>query len=574
MKLLKQVTPIFIFLLIVLSPKLFAINTEDTRMLSQPAISSKHIAFIYAEDLWIANIDGTSPKRLTIDEGIESRPVFSQDGKHIAFSAQYDGNTDVFLISSEGGIPKRLTWHPGTDLVLGFTPDGENVLFSSQRSVFTNRYSQLFTVSLQGNFPAKLKIPNAFRASYSPDGKFMAYTPIAGRYQQWKHYRGGTVANIWLFSFQDHSIVKIPQPDGGCNDTEPMWIGSKIFFRSDRNGEFNLYSYDVSSKNIVQHTDYTDFPIINASSGNSKIIFEQAGYLHTLDIGSSEAEKLKVGIATDLLELRARFVKGGSYIRSAGISPTGVRAVFDFRGDIMTVPAEKGDARNLTQTTSAHEKYPQWSPDGKNIAYFSDASGEYELHIKSQDGKTNSKVFPLTGTGFYAFPEWSPDSKKICFVDNGRNIYFLNVESGTIKKIDADEMYVPGSIRDIFGDWSFDSKWISYTKITNTNFSRVYLYSVEKGISHEITDGMSNSTSPVFDPDGKYLFFLASTDAGPVVNWFDQSNIDMRMRNSIYLATLQKETLSPFSKESDEEEAEEGSGENEKPEGSDKKEKR
>ncbi|MEA1898302.1 MAG: PDZ domain-containing protein, partial [Bacteroidota bacterium] len=221
---------------------------------------------------------------------------------------------------------------------------------------------------------------------------------------------------------------------------------------------------------------------------------------------------------------------------------------------IMTVPAEKGDARNITQTTSVHEKYPQWSPDGKYIAYFSDASGEYELHIKSQDGKVKSKVFPLTGTGFYAFPEWSPDNNKICFVDNGRNIYLLDVASGTIKKIDADEMYVPGSIRDIFGDWSFDSKWISYTKITSTNFSRVYLYSVEQGLSYEITDGMSDASSPVFDPDGKYLFFLASTDAGPVVNWFDQSNIDMRMSNSIYLATLQKETISPFAKESDEEE--------------------
>lgn len=571
MKILKQVIPVFIFLFIVLSPKLFAINTEDTRMLSQPAISSKHIAFIYAEDLWIANIDGTSPRRLTIDEGIESRPVFSQDGKYIAFSAQYDGNTDVFLISSEGGIPKRLTWHPGTDLVLGFTPDGENVLFSSQRSVFTNRYFQLFTVSFQGDFPEKLEIPNAFRACYSPDGKFMAYTPIAGRYQQWKHYRGGTVANIWLFSFQDHSVVKIPQPDGGCNDTEPMWIGNKVYFRSDRNNEFNLYSYDLSSKKIEQHTHYTDFPIIGASAGNRKIIFEQAGYLHTLNTASSETEKLKVGIATDLLELRARYVKGSGYIRSAGISPTGVRVVFDFRGDIMTVPAEKGDARNITQTTSVHEKYPQWSPDGKCIAYFSDASGEYELHIKSQDGKTKSKVFPLTGTGFYAFPEWSPDAKKICFVDNGRNIYLLDVESGTIKKIDADEMYAPGVIREIFGDWSFDSKWISYTKITKTNFSRVYLYSVEKGLSYEITDGMSDASSPVFDPDGKYLFFLASTDAGPVVNWFDQSNIDMRMKSSIYLATLQKETISPFAKESDEEEIKEESESDNEQDSSNKK---
>jgi tricorn protease len=530
-----------------------AINTKDTRMLSQPTISDSHIAFVYADDLWVANSDGSQAQRITADEGIESSPVFSPDGKLIAFSAQYDGNMDVFTVPVEGGIPKRLTWHPGRDYVRSFTPDGSAVLFASQRNVHTNRYLQLFTVPIAGGFPTQLEIPNADRASYSPNGKSMAYTPIPGRFQQWKNYRGGTVATIWLISFKDYSVVKIPQPKGRCNDTDPMWIGEKIYFRSDRNGEFNLFSFNPKSETIEQLTTFDDFPILSASKGDGEIVFEQAGYLHTYNITNGDANKLTIGIAADLLELRQRFVKGAKYIRSANISPTGARAVFDFRGEIITVPAKKGDARNLTQTAGVHEKYPSWSPDGNLIAYFSDASGEYELNILPQDGKGEAKTFQLNGTGFYAYPEWSPDSKKICFVDNGRNLYLIDINTGIITKIDEDELYVPGAFRQIFNDWSFDSKWVAYTKITDTNFKQIFLYSTEEAKSYPITDGLSEASEPVFDKSGKYLYFFASTDAGPVVNWFDQSNADMEMTNSIYLATLQNELISPFAKESDEE---------------------
>ena len=532
---------------------LFATNPTDTRLMNQPAISANHIAFIYAEDLWVANADGTQPKRITVDEGVESNPFFSPDGKLIAFSAQYDGNTDVFVVPVEGGVPTRLTWHPGQDIVRGFTPDGKNILFGSQRAVFTNRFMQLFTVPVSGGFPTQLEIPNAFHASYSPDGKKMAYTPLRDAFQQWKHYRGGTIATIWLFSFQDKSIIKIPQPNDGCNDSGPKWVGNKIYFRSDRNGEFNLFSYDVVSKEIKQLTNFNDFPVVNMTAGAGNLIFDQAGYLHTYDIAMAIEKKLTVGIAADLQELRPRFVKGASYIRSADISASGSRAVFDYRGDIITVPAEKGDARNITSTNNVHEKYPAWSPDGKSIAYFSDASGEYALHIKAQDGKGEPKNFKLNGTGFYAFPKWSPDSKKICFVDNGRNLYVLDVATAVIKEIDADDLYAPGPFREQVGSWSADSRWVAYTKVTSTNFKKIFLYSADQAKSFAITDGLSDASEPVFDPTGKYLFFFASTDAGPVVNWFDQSNNDMRSTNSIYLITLQKETISPFAKESDEE---------------------
>jgi tricorn protease len=531
----------------------YSISTNDTRMLSQPAISHDHIAFIYAEDLWIANVDGSQPRRLTVSEGVESEPCFSPDGKLIAFSGQYDGNTDVFIIPVEGGIPLRLTWHPGNDIVRGFTSDGKNVLFITQRTVFTNRFTELYTVPVAGGFPVKVPVPNAYFASFSPDGKSLAYTPLSPRFQQWKDYRGGTESVIWTYSFSDNSVVKIPQPEKGCNDVYPMWKGNTIYFNSDRNGEFNLFSYDVSTKEIKQLTSFSDFPVISASQGENSIIFEQGGYLHIFNIQGNSSRKLTIGIAADLLELRQRYVKGNNYIRSADISPSGARVVFDFRGDIITVPAEKGDPLNITLTTAVHEKYPAWSPDGKTIAYFSDASGEYMLNLKSQDGKGEPKAFELSGTGFYAYPSWSPDSRQIAFVDNGRHLYVLNTESGIITKIDSDELYNPGAFRNIFSDWSSDSKWITYTKVLETNFKQVFIYSLDQKKSFPVSDGLSDATDPKFDPNGKYLYFFASTDAGPVVNWFDLSNQDMSMTNSIYLVTLRKDIVSPFKKEDDEE---------------------
>ncbi|HLY70565.1 MAG TPA: PDZ domain-containing protein [Puia sp.] len=530
-----------------------AIDTKDTRMLSQPAISRDHIAFIYAEDLWIANSDGTDPRRLTVDEGIESNPVFSPDGQWIAFNGQYDGNTDVYIIPVQGGIPKRLTWHPSADIVRGFTPDGKSVLFLSQRNEFTNRYFQLYTVPVTGGPATQLGVPNAYHACFAPDGRAIAYNPYPDQFGEWKHYRGGAISQIWQFSFAEKSMVKIPQPEGGCNDVQPAWMGNAIYFLSDRNGEFNVFGYDVSANKIKQLTDFKDFPVMNMSAGNGKIIFEQAGYLHIYDPGTSSEKKLAIGIAADLLELRPRFAKGAKYIRTADISPTGMRAVFDFRGEIVTVPAEKGDYRNITNTTAVHEKNPAWSPDGKWIAYFSDASGEYKLDIQSQDGKGEVLSFKLSGSGFYANPSWSPDAKKIAYTDNARELFLLDIASGTIKKIDADEYYTPGAFRDLLGDWSGDSKWIAYTKVTSTQFKKVLLYSLGEANSYPVTDGLSDASSPRFSRNGKYLYFFASTDAGPVINWFDQSNDDYRKSNSIYLVTLQNQTISPLAKESDEE---------------------
>ena len=546
--------PTLIVLLIVL---LFCltnnnISAQETKLMQQPALSDTQIAFVYANDLWVANRDGSNPKRLTIDEGVESSPIFSPDGTMIAFNAEYDGNSDVFIVSAKGGVPKRLTWHPYNDLVRDFSPDGKSVLFASRRNSHTNRYFQLYTVSVNGGATKQLDIPNAFWASYSDNGSYIAYTPIFDAFTQWKHYRGGRISRIWVYDTNNHKVVEIPKPQGGSNDTQPQWIGEEVFFRSDRDGEFNLFSYNTNTKAISKHTNFIDFPVVNAKAYKNAIIYEQAGTLHIYDTASKTDKKLTLNITTDLLELRERYVSGQRYVRSGHISPSGARVVLDFRGDIVTLPAKKGDVKNITQTTGVHEKFPAWSPDGKSIAYFSDASGEYTMHVQNTTNGTIKNI-NLKGTGFYANLHWSPDSKKVSYVDNGRNLYVTTIGSQKTIKIAQDDQFFPGDIRDLFSDWSFDSNWIAYTKIIDTNFEKAYLYSLSENKSYELTDGLSNVTQPTFDSSGKYLYLTASTDAGPLVNWFDQSNIDKRLTMSLYAITLQKEVVSPLKKDNDEE---------------------
>lgn len=536
-------------------PWVQAVDVKDTRLLSTPAVSDAHIAFVYAEDLWICDIDGKGVRRLTTHKGLETNPRFSPDGQWLAFSGQYDGNTDVFIVPVEGGSPKRLTWHPSSDLVQDFTKDSTAVLFTSPREAFVGRANHLYEVSVEGGHPVKLAIPSANKACFSPDNSRIAYTPLREAFLQWKNYRGGTASRIWLYNRSDLAVEQIPQPEGRCNDTDPMWIDDKVYFRSDRDGEFNLFSYDPASKSVEALTGFDRFPILNASAGAGRIIFEQAGYLHLYDVTADKSGRLVIGVAADLIERRPRYVSDSRFIRSGSLSPSGSRAVFGFRGEILTVPAKDGDPRNLTQTQAVHEHTPAWSPDGRHIAFFSDASGEYALHIAPQNGKGEVKTYPLPGAGFYDQLRWSPDSEKLGFSDNSWTLYWFDVESGESHAISSEPIYGPRKTQTF--DWSPDSRWIAYTRTTPTYFQRVFLYSIEEKKSYPVTDGLSDVGQPAFDASGKYLYMAASTDAGPVRQWFAMSNADMEMTNSLYLAVLQKDEESPLKRKSDEEEVEE-----------------
>jgi tricorn protease len=543
----------FLLGILLLATPALAVDIHDTRLLTQPAISETRIAFSYANDLWVANLDGSAVRRLTSHPGIEGNPRFSPDGKWIAFSGEYDGNVDVYIVPSEGGVPQRLTWHPGADIPQGFTPDGSAVLFTSPREVYTARYLQLYTVPVKGGMATKLPIPNAAKATYSSDGSRILYQPIGDAFLQWKRYRGGQASRLMVFDNKSYAVDQIPQPKTRANDTDPMWLGDRVYFLSDRGGEFNLYSFDPKSKDVKQLTRFTDFPILGATAGGGKIIFERAGYLHTFDPSSGKDARLKIGVAADLMETRARFAKGTKWVRNTSLSPSGARVAMEFRGEILTVPAEKGDDRNITQSVGAHDRSPAWSPDGKSIAWFCDDGGEYQLMIGAQDGKGTPRKIALSGAGFYAGTQWSPDSKSISFTDNSRTLFVCDVASGAITKISQQPLYSPGTFDSTTQSWSPDSKWLAYVRKSTTYMGRIYLYSVDSKESHPLTDGLSDAGSPAFDPNGKYLYFLVSTNAGPVQDWFSMWTADALQTSSIYLAVLPKGVPSPLAKESDEE---------------------
>ena len=530
-----------------------AVDVHDTRLLAQPAVSATHVAFVYAGDVWVTNLAGGAARRLTSHPGEESRPRFSPDGRLLAFSAEYEGNVDVYVVPVEGGVPTRLTWHPGEDLVQGFTPDGARVLFTSPRNVHTRRHVQLFTVPVAGGLVERLPVPHAAKATFAPDGAHLAYQPLYDAFRQWKNYRGGTASRLWLYDVATHAVEQVPQPEGRCNDTDPMWIGGTVYFLSDRDGEFNLYRFDVASKTVRRLSEHKDFPILAASAGAGRIVYEQAGYLHLFEPATGTAQRLVIGVAADLPDTRPRYAKGARWVRAADISPSGARAVVELRGEIVTVPAEKGDARVLTNTPGAHERSPVWSPDGTRIAYFSDASGEYELHVAPQDGKGEVKRYALGGAGFYERPRWSPDSTKLSFIDNSRSLYWIELATGVVRKIHSEVLY--GPVNTMQHAWAPDSRWLAYTRLTPSYLQQVCLYSLAEDRSYPITDGLADVAEAVFDASGKYLYVAASTDAGPVRDWFSMSNADMEMTNTLYLVVLAKGESSPLARLSDEEKA-------------------
>ncbi len=525
-----------------------AAGTKETLLLKQPTISSDAVAFLYAGDIWMAGRDGSYPRRLTAQNGKKYSPYFSPDGKWIAFSGNYDGNFCVFVIPKEGGSPTRLTFHPDEDSVRGWTPDGKQVLFSSTRECIHGRIRRLFTVPLEGGMPAGLPMDMAERGAYSPDGSSLAYTPFYEPFWSWKRYRGGQTIPIRVLDLATFEHVVVPHVN--ASDTFPCWIGDTLFFLSDRSGAMNVFSWQQSAKDVEQITFHTDFDVRSLTAGAGMLTYEQAGRIWLLDPASKQATPLVISINPDLPSCRPAFKKAARFIQNYAVSPSGQRAVFEARGEIFTVPAKKGDIRNLTRTPGAAERDPAWSPDGQSIAYLSDASGEYELVISDQKG-IKKTVIPLEKKTFFYSPTWSPDSKKIAFTDKALNLSYIELESKRIVHVASDAYDHPD--RSLDPAWSPDSQWLAYTCRLDNQIRAAFIYNLADARAYQVTDGMSDATDACFSVDGKYLFFAASHDYGLNTGWLDMSSYERPVTRSIYVAVLNKADPSPVAPESDDE---------------------
>jgi tricorn protease len=529
---------------------------EQPLLPQKPTLNKTHIVFAYAGDLWSVPREGGVAARLTAGQGIETDPIFSPDGKLIAFQGEYEGNRDVYVIPAEGGTPKRLTYHPGNDDPVGWTPDGKQILFRSDRTNYA-RITQLFTIPVDGGFETPVDLPMAYDGAYSSDASRLAYMPIAPAFEAWKRYRGGETTSIWLASLRDAKIEKIPRENS--NDFNPMWRGDQVYFLSDRAGPASLFAYDTASKKVAELVHNDGFDMKSASLGPGAIVYEQFGSIHLYDLQTGKAKKVEITVSGDIPALRPSFEKLASRISNASLSPTGARALFEARGEIFTVPAEKGDARDLTNTSGVAERFPAWSPDGQRIAYFSDESGEYALHLRPQNGLGEVEKIQLP-PGFYYDPNWSPDGKKIVYENSQRQLWYMDLESKNPVLIDKDTYFTP--VRGMNPDWSPDSKWIVYTKILKNHLRAVFLYSLAEGQPHQASDGMSDAQFARFDKSGKYLYFTASTNAGLTTAWLDMSGDERPTSASVYVAVLRKDDPSPLAPESDDEKGALAKGEN------------
>jgi tricorn protease len=530
---------------------------ETPLLLQQPAISRTQVAFVYAGDLWTVPREGGEARRLTNGTGLEVDPVFSPDGSQLAFTGEYEGNLDVYVIAATGGVPRRLTYHPGVDRAVGWSPDGKQVLFRSDRASYS-RFNRLFTVPAAGGPATELPLPMGEQAAFSPDGQSLAYVPFWNRratpngYISWKHYRGGKAPAVWIAALADSHIDKVPRQDS--NDFNPMWVGQKVYFLSDRNGPTTLFAYDPQTKEVTQALPDDGGDVLSASATADAIVYERLGELGVLDLATGNTRRLNVRLGADLADVRPHFEKIAKRVHVGRISPTGARAVFEALGEVVTVPAEKGDSRNLTQTPGTAERDPAWSPDGKSIAYFSDESGEYQLYVRDQRGRSEPRKLRLDDAPtFYYDPVWSPDSKRIAFTDAQLHVGIADVESGKVTRVDTDTYDSPRHGLD--PSWSPDGKWLSYTKQLRNHLRAVFLYAVETGKAHQVTDGLSDAGHAVWDRNGKYLYFTASTNAGTSAGWLDMSSFDRPVTRSVYLVVLAKDQPSPLAPESDEEDA-------------------
>jgi tricorn protease len=532
------------------------VAAEEARLLRFPTLHGNRVAFTFAGDLYLVPATGGVARKLTSHEGNEIFPRFSPDGQWLAFTGQYDGNTEVFVMPAAGGEPRRLTYTAtlGRDelsdrmgpnnIVMAWTPDSKHVIFRSRMRSFNDFVGQLYKVSIDGGYPEQLPLPRGGFCSFSPAGGKLAYNRVFREFRTWKRYRGGMADDIWIYDFVTKKVENITT--NNAQDIIPMWAGDKVYYISDKDEpfRFNLYSYDVKTKATTKHTNFTEFDIKFPSLGDQAIVFEYGGWIYKFDLASQRAEKIAIQLQEDFAASRGGLMNVGKMITSFDLSPDGKRALFGARGDVFTVPAQHGPTRNLTQTSGIHERNAAWSPDGKWVAYVSDASGEDEIYLRPQAGGPEVRL--TTGSDNYKYEiAWSPDGKKIAWSDRQQRLFYVEVESKAVKMVYQSPHF---ELRD--WTWSPDSQWLAYTRPEDP-VNRIYLYSLKDQTHTAVTDGWYQAGQPRFSGDGKYLFFVSSRDFNPIYSNTEWNHAYQNMQR-IYFVTLAKETKNPFAARSDE----------------------
>ena len=520
-----------------------------TRLLRTPTVSADHIAFAYANNIWIVDRRGGAARRLTSFQGQTTNPHLSPDGKLVAFSAEYEGNTDVYVVGVEGGEPKRLTWHPAPDIVQGWTPDGKEVLFTSTRATWAPIAAPRFwTVPVTGGFPKPMALPRGYQGKISPDGSRMAYRMNNSWDEERRNYRGGQNRPIWIADLRSYDVLTPAWTNS--KDMDPAWVGDDVYFISDRDGVANIWAFDTKRKKLTQITKFTDFDVKSLDACPGAVVFEQGGYIHELETTSGKTHVVDITAAGDFPWMMPRWEDVAGRMSHLIVSPTGKRVAVEARGEIFTIPAEKGDVRNLTHSSGSAERDPAWSPDGKYLSYFSDKSGEYKLVIESQNGIAPAREIALPHPTHYYTASWSPDSKKLLYTDTNLKVWVLDVASGTAKIVGEDPWMVPA--RTLNPVWSPDSKYVAYASRLRSLYHAIFISNVETGEKCQVTDGLADSVWPVWDASGKYLWFFASTDLGLKSQWLDMTSYDHDEHFGLYLAVLSKAEPSPLLPESDE----------------------
>ena len=487
----------------------------DARMLQQPDVSASEIAFIYAGNVWVVPKAGGVASRLSSPRGEESFPRFSPDGRSIAFTADYDGNEDVYVMPAAGGVPRRLTHYPAPHRVLGWTPDGSAVLFASPMQSGRQRYFQIYRIAKAGGLPVRLPVPYGEFGALSADGKWLAYVPQSQDFRTWKRYRGGWNSRVWLYNLETGASRQVTP--GDANISQPMWHGRTLYVLSDKGPaeRANIWAYNVDTDSARQVTHLTDYDVHFPAIGPADIVFEQGGRLYLLDLASEKTHEVPVQVVTDLSTLKPHLDSAGARIRSAGISPTGKRAVFDARGEVFTVPAQDGPVLDITRSPGVAERTPAWSPDGSAIAYWSDRPGEYQLMVRPADGSGAEEQLTSFGPGFRYRPFWSPDSKRLAFIDQTMTIWIVERATKRATKVDKGFYMYQGQLDRFAPAWSADGRWLAYARDLETRQRAIFLYDTKTATRTQVTAGYYDDVAPAFDPDGRYLYFLSSRSFAP-----------------------------------------------------------